>query len=137
MDPEKTQILISREHHHKLLMTKFPGGGLEFGEGLAEGLRRELMEELSLEANIGPLFYINDFFQASAFRATDQLLSVYYEVNPLEGKSFPQKFTPVHSSKEDLEFFWISLQELHPERMSFPIDKWVVNMLRDRYLNGQ
>jgi 8-oxo-dGTP diphosphatase len=32
-----------------------PGGTLDFGEGIAEGLRREVLEETGLEARIGEL----------------------------------------------------------------------------------
>ena len=59
-------------------MLKFPGGGHEFGEGLKETLIREFKEELSLEVEVGDLFYVNDFAQISAFHENHQLISFYF-----------------------------------------------------------
>ena len=41
----KQEVLVSDEFELNMKMTKFPGGGLEFGEGLTDGLRREFREE--------------------------------------------------------------------------------------------
>ena len=38
-----------------------PGGGVEFGEGLAEALRREAAEETGVDIRVGPLRYVLDF----------------------------------------------------------------------------
>jgi ADP-ribose pyrophosphatase YjhB (NUDIX family) len=37
-----------------------PGGGLEYGESLEEGLRRELIEEANLDIRVGDLVIVND-----------------------------------------------------------------------------
>ncbi|GMV94904.1 MAG: NUDIX hydrolase [Candidatus Hydrogenedentota bacterium] len=37
-----------------------PGGGLDYGESLAEGLVRELLEETNLEVRVGDLVIVND-----------------------------------------------------------------------------
>ena len=42
---ENQEVLISDEFQPGIKMTKFPGGGLEFGEGTIDGLKRELREE--------------------------------------------------------------------------------------------
>lgn len=38
-----------------------PGGGLEFGESLQEGVARELYEELGVQAKVGNLLYVQQF----------------------------------------------------------------------------
>ena len=81
---DKKQVLLSDELRHGIAFTKFPGGGLEWGEGTKDCLKRELQEELGLSAEIGDLFYVNDFAQLSAFRKNDQLFSFYYFVNPFD-----------------------------------------------------
>ena len=128
---EEREILLTDEYRSGHYMTKFPGGGLEFGEGLSDALKREWKEELSIEIKIGKLFYINEFFQVSAFSKKDQILSVYYQVEPL---SFPE-LAP-HKRLEDLEavegaqaFRWFPLDNLR-EELTFPIDKKVAGLLQ-------
>ena len=45
---DKKQILVADEYIRGGLYTKFPGGGLEFGEGTRDCLKRELKEELGI-----------------------------------------------------------------------------------------
>ncbi|MDB0037748.1 NUDIX domain-containing protein [bacterium] len=121
-------VLISDERRNGVSFTKFPGGGLEFGEGLADGLKRELNEELGIDAEIGEPFYVNDFFQESAFRSSDQLISFYYRVSkyskeiPITNHTFPL-------SEDGEKFRWVSITDLNVEMMTFPIDKIVVERL--------
>jgi 8-oxo-dGTP diphosphatase len=48
-------ILICQRHHSDKygLQWEFPGGKVHNGEGLKEALRRELAEELSIDATVG------------------------------------------------------------------------------------
>ena len=46
---EHNEVLISEEFRFGKPFTKFPGGGLELGEGLKEGLIREFQEELEID----------------------------------------------------------------------------------------
>jgi 8-oxo-dGTP diphosphatase len=39
---------------------EFPGGGVEFGETLADALRREIYEEYGIEIEVGPLLDVVD-----------------------------------------------------------------------------
>ena len=81
---EHRQVLLSDEFIRGQYYTKFPGGGLEFGEGLREGLKREFQEELQLNVEVADHIYTTDFYQQSAFNPNHQILSVYYHVHPLE-----------------------------------------------------
>lgn len=123
------EVLISDECRNGHSFTKFPGGGLEFGEGLVDCLKRELMEELSIDSVIGDQIYVNDFYQQSAFRASDQLVSFYFEVKEYLGEiEVSDHAVPVTSEGE--KFRWVNIEELNAEMMTFPIDKVVVEMLK-------
>lgn len=122
-------VLVSDERRNGVSFTKFPGGGLEFGEGLADCLKREIKEELGVEAEIGELFYVNNFFQASAFRETDQLISFYYGAFVAADK-VPVSDHEVPLSEEGEKFRWVPIADLNTEMMTFPIDKKVVELLK-------
>ena len=57
--PELTEILLCqrKETSRYGLKWEFPGGKVEEGEGTADGLRRELREELEIEATVGELYH--------------------------------------------------------------------------------
>ena len=84
---ELNQVLISDECRNGFSFTKFPGGGMEFGEGFKETLIREFQEELGIEIHVNELFYFNEFFQASKFNPKDQLFSFYYKASYTDWKS--------------------------------------------------
>ena len=71
-------ILLSKELIMGEEVFKFPGGGLEYGEGLIDCLNREFEEEIGQKIYNVKHYYTTDFFQRSSFKYTDQLLSIYY-----------------------------------------------------------
>ena len=78
-------ILVSDEFRMNTLMTKFPGGALEFGEGTIDCLKREFMEELNTKIDIIRHFYTTDYYQPTKLLpATMQLISIYYLVECLQ-----------------------------------------------------
>src|SRR3982750_250043 len=81
---DKKQVLVSDEHIRGNYYTKFPGGGLELGEGTRDCLKREFMEEMGLNIEVGEHIYTTDFFQQSAFNKDHQIISIYYFVEALE-----------------------------------------------------
>ena len=72
-------VLISDEFHLNMRMTKFPGGGLDFGEGTLECLKREALEEFGQEITDLEHFYTTDYFQKAHFFENQQLISIYYK----------------------------------------------------------
>src|SRR3981189_2606911 len=78
------QVLVSDEHIRGKQYTKFPGGGLEFGEGTRDCLKREFMEEMNLDVRVTDHLYTTDFFQMSSFNPYHQIISIYYRVEALE-----------------------------------------------------
>jgi len=129
---EAGEILVSDEMRHGRAFTKFPGGGLEWGEGLKAALERELMEELGLACRIGRLFYVNDFFQASAFRAEDQLMSFYFEVSTIDHANIPVTQHAYPLQEEGEKFRWLDVKTITPEMFTFPIDQVVAKLLRSQ-----
>lgn len=123
-------MLVSDEMRFGRAFTKFPGGGLEWGEGLADGLKREIQEELGLDAEIGELFYVNEFFQRSGFRKDDQLISFYYRVESIDTTSISVTEHEVPLKEEGEKFRWVSLSAISEEMMTFPIDQVVVTELK-------
>lgn len=120
------QLLLVHETYPDLEMTKLPGGGLEFGEGLREGLKREFYEELGMEIIVGAHLYTTDFFQPSAFDPNAQIIAVYYRVQPAANDFQPQNVKPRESH---LKVSWQSLKTLHPQIFTFPIDRVITPLI--------
>jgi 8-oxo-dGTP diphosphatase len=123
------QLLISDEQQDGKRFSKFPGGGLELGEGLIDALKREFMEECNAEIEVLNHFYTTDFYEKSAFNDS-QVISIYYfvrEVKPLvlDFKSSTFDF----DESADQSFRWINLSDLTPEAVTFKTDKKVVELL--------
>lgn len=136
---EHRRVLISDEYIRGGFFTKFPGGGLEFGEGTRDCLKREFKEETDLDIEVGDHIYTTDFYQVSAFNNNDQIISIYYfvhgDASQLETKTDRFDFIPHQISDPEGEaevFRWISVDELDESMMDLPIDKMVVQMIKDK-----
>jgi len=46
---EQNEVLVTDEFQRDMKMTKFPGGGMQFGEGPIDCLKREMLEECNQE----------------------------------------------------------------------------------------
>lgn len=80
---EKNEVLISDERVGNFAFTKFPGGGLENGEGMIDALKREYVEECDFEIEVVRHIYTTDFYEKSSFNES-QIISVYYQVRPVD-----------------------------------------------------
>ncbi|RYZ46888.1 MAG: NUDIX domain-containing protein [Chitinophagaceae bacterium] len=140
---DKKQVLVSDEYIRGAYYTKFPGGGLEFGEGTRDCLKREFIEEMNLRVEVSEHFYTTDFYQESAFRPGEQIISIYYLVLPLEEIAVPLRTGPfqfddsqlqVYNQQGEIETFrFIPLQEFSEESVTLPIDKVVARMLQEQF----
>lgn len=135
---EQQQVLVSDEYIRGGYYTKFPGGGLEFGEGTLECIVREWQEELSQDVAVKEHIYTTDFFQISAFDNVTQIISIYYLVTPLS----PFVLTPlskpfdfeVPAGVEEAEApRWINWDDFSEESVTLPIDKVVAKMIKQQY----
>lgn len=137
------EVLLSDELIRGKKFTKFPGGGLEFGEGTRDCLKRELQEELDLRVSVGDHIYTTDYFQVSAFDPSQQIISIYYYVQALEEIRFalrttPFDFTPdqlsAHDQTGETETFrFVKLRDFDIEMLSLPIDRIVGARLLEDY----
>lgn len=130
------KLLVSDEYCAGTYMTKLPGGGLEFGEGPAECIVREFMEETGLTVRVKNHFYTTDFFVLSQFNTKGQLISIYYEVETDDDvsvlKTVSQQYENLPAVEDAQNLRWQSLTDLHELAMTLPIDKVVVKMLAER-----
>jgi 8-oxo-dGTP diphosphatase len=125
---DKAEVLLITEEVSGFRFTKFPGGGLEFGEGTHECLIREFKEETGLDVRIKSHFYTTDFFQQSAFKKGDQLFSIYYIVETdMDRSQIVQEESD--EGKAIISLDWVPLKDLKEEMVTFPIDKKVVLLL--------
>lgn len=138
---DRKEILVSDEYIRGGYYTKFPGGGLEFGEGTRDCLKREFMEEMNLRVGVTNHIYTTDFFQMSAFRPEDQIISIYYFVKALEEIKVPLRTKPfdfdesqlaIYQLQKEIETFrFIPLEDITEEDVTLPIDKIVVRMIKE------
>ena len=123
---EQEYILVSIELIMGKYLYKFPGGGLEYGEGLIEGLQRESMEEMNQNLKDIEHFYTTDFYQQSQFDSKDQLIAIYYKAK-LTSKINNKLKVPI----KDLPVFeWKKIIDFSEEDLHFPTDKFVFNLLK-------
>ncbi|MCX2450234.1 NUDIX domain-containing protein [Pedobacter sp. PLR] len=125
------QILISDEQSGGKIFSKFPGGGLELGEGLIEALKREFMEECDAEIEVLEHIYTTDFYEKSSFNDS-QILSIYYMVKEVHPLRLDFKTIPFDFEGDSLQAFrWVALKDLKVEDVTFKTDQKVVELLKN------
>ena len=139
---EKKQVLVSDEYIRGNYYTKFPGGGLEFGEGTRDCLKREFKEEMDLEVEVGEHLYTTDFYQMSAFNPSHQIVSIYYLVKALEEIKVPlrdkvfdfdEMQLAVYNEKGETETFrLIEWDDFSADSVTLPIDKVVASLIKGK-----
>jgi 8-oxo-dGTP diphosphatase len=136
---ENKRVLVTDEFIRGAKITKFPGGGLEFGEGTRECLKREFKEEMDLEVEVLDHLYTTDFFQMSAFNPEHQIISIYYYAKALEPIKARINDIPFNFNDDEMEvyhrtgeievFRFIDFHEFGEHSVTLPIDKVVARMV--------
>jgi ADP-ribose pyrophosphatase YjhB (NUDIX family) len=136
---ENKEVLVSDEYIRGDYYTKFPGGGLEFGEGTRDCLAREFMEEMNLKVAVEEHLYTTDYFQLSAFNPAHQMISIYYRVRALEPISVPLRDRPFDFDEQQMKvykdvgqtetFRFIKKDLFSADMLTLPIDKIVAGLI--------
>ena len=124
---EHNRVLISDERTQNVSFTKFPGGGLEYGEGLIDALKREFLEECNLPIDVVKHLYTTDFYEKSSFN-NSQIISIYYLVKALapiqldlRDKAFDFRKDPLVDKEE--AFRMVDIASLAPADFTFKTDQ--------------
>jgi ADP-ribose pyrophosphatase YjhB (NUDIX family) len=133
---DKEELLLSKEEKGEQRFTKFPGGGLELGEGILDCLKREFMEEVGVNVEVEAHFYTTEFFQRSAFREADQLISIYYLLRSEESDQIAHNSLAKDAFPGEMNrLVWRGMEFLKVEDLTYPIDRLVAQQLIERYRN--
>ncbi|GAA4806200.1 hypothetical protein GCM10023231_39260 [Olivibacter ginsenosidimutans] len=123
---EQQELLISDEQEYGIRFSKFPGGGLEYGEGLRDALKREYLEECMVEVEVLEHIYTTDFYEHSYFNDS-QIISIYYSVinkTPFNILFRQLAFDFGTQVGEVLQSFrWVKLTDIKPEDLTFKTDR--------------
>lgn len=140
---DKKQVLVSDELIRGSYITKFPGGGLEFGEGTRDCLKREFVEEMNLNVSVDKHIYTTDFYQLSAFNPEHQIISIYYFATALEEIKVPLRSRPFdfdeaqlkvyEATRETETFRFIDWNDFSAESVTLPIDKIVATLVKENF----
>jgi ADP-ribose pyrophosphatase YjhB (NUDIX family) len=140
---ENKQVLVSDEFIRGNYYTKFPGGGLEFGEGTRDCLKREFKEEMDLDVEVGEHLYTTDFFQMSAFNSEHQIISIYYLVTALEKIKAPlrdkvfdfdeREMAVYHATGETETFRFVDWHSFSADSVTLPIDKIAAQLIKEKF----
>ena len=129
---ESKELLVTDEFHFGKCITKFPGGGLEFGEGPIDCLKREMLEETGSEVDVTGHFFTTDFFQLSAFNNQQQIISIYYRIKLTGSMNIRIKEKPFDFDEQlpgAQIFRWVPLTHISKNSFTFPIDQKVGEMI--------
>ncbi|WP_462254514.1 NUDIX domain-containing protein [Ferruginibacter sp.] len=140
---KQKQVLVSDEYIRGMYITKFPGGGLELGEGTRDCLKREFLEEMNLNIEVGEHIYTTDFFQMSAFNKDQQIISIYYFVKALEEIKAPLREKEFDFDERELKMYadtgetetfrFVDWQNFSAASVTLPIDKIIASLLKEKY----
>ena len=118
------KILLSHENIDGYAMTKFPGGGLEFGEGSLDCLKREFMEELNVKITRFRLIHVSEKYIPSVFEKNEQVIAVHYLIESDDSiKNYETVQNTAVGRSNRIHFKWHKLSPFLIDDFSFEMDK--------------
>jgi 8-oxo-dGTP diphosphatase len=124
---EKGRVLLTQRKQgtHLAGSWEFPGGKVEAGEDPRDALRRELAEELVIEAEVGEIVDVTFHRYEDAAKA---VLLLFFEARRREGSAEPQ-------ARDVAAFQWASADGLDPMKFP-PADVVILDKVRQRLSGG-
>jgi len=109
-------LLVKRGKPPKLGHWSLPGGKLEFGETLAQGVKREVLEETSLDVTLGPVITAidiistndNETFLPEKMSTID--IAFHYVI--VEMLAFAEKDAIARPSDDAADLMWVTEDQL-------------------------
>jgi 8-oxo-dGTP diphosphatase len=129
---KNNRLLISEEQHGGVFLRKFPGGGLQFGEGILQALHRELKEELNADVESASMLCVTEDFVVSFLNNKQQVIGVHYLVELKQ--DYSDEF--LNNNRVELEnghihFKWVLIDSLAAEDFTSPVDKSAFEKLKN------
>jgi 8-oxo-dGTP pyrophosphatase MutT (NUDIX family) len=126
------KVLISHERFMGRTFTKFPGGGLELGEGVVECIVREFKEEMNIDIIPSYLFHATESLQISSFYPEDQVVALYYIVLCDDPAAIITSKNKEDIAENEEAFEWVLLTDFKKEMLTFESDREAAGKLFDK-----
>ncbi|MEY2753467.1 MAG: hypothetical protein RLZZ570_1413 [Bacteroidota bacterium] len=123
LEDAQGRVLVSAERFRGQPLVKYPGGGVEWGEGIREALVREFQEELQLDVAVENLVFFNEFPVVSAFDPEVQVFSFFYRVTAAGPMSFATHPTVAVPDEDGERAVWVPKAELANVPFTYPIEQ--------------
>ncbi len=123
LEDAQGRVLVSAERFRGKPLVKYPGGGVEWGEGIREALVREFQEELQLEVTVGDLVFFNEFPVISAFDPEVQVFSFFYRVVAVGPMTFATQDAIEVPHDDGERAVWVPRAELATVAFTYMIEQ--------------
>jgi 8-oxo-dGTP diphosphatase len=129
---ENNSILLV-EYDDNGIHYNLPGGGLELGETILEGVAREVFEETTAEVDVGPLVLIYELAphkQSGDYNVNEKhSLHLIFECS-LKNNSNPR--LPQNPDPNQADVKWIPLEEMDSILLIPNINQQIINYIKNK-----